>query len=129
MNNSGTIRLEDAHEHSEGHGGGAEAADKHHLGTEGASGLPYRVVDSKGSAGQTQHIGGDAAVAGGLVGAAYGFGEHHKHDKDLTQAERDAKKEHKHELKEEKKERKGSKGSILGFLREYIDNEPSWYFS
>ena len=31
------------------------------------------------------------------------YSEHHKHDKDLTQAERDAKKEHKHELKEEKK--------------------------
>jgi hypothetical protein len=30
--------------------------------------------------------------------------EHHKHDKDLTQAERDAKKEHKHELKQEKKD-------------------------
>jgi hypothetical protein len=32
------------------------------------------------------------------------YSEHHKHDKDLTQAERDAKKEHKHELKQEKKD-------------------------
>jgi hypothetical protein len=49
------------------------------------------------------HVGRDAALAGGAGGAAYEAEKHHKHDKDLTQAERDAKKEHKHELKEEKK--------------------------
>jgi hypothetical protein len=68
------------------------------------------------------HYSRDAAVVGGVGGAAYEADKHHKHDKDLTQAERDAKKEHKHELKEEKKhhheEKEGKKGGLLGFLRE-----------
>ncbi len=50
MNTSGATRLEDAHEHSERHGGGAEAADKHHLGR-------------------------DAAVGGGLGAVAYEAGQ------------------------------------------------------
>jgi hypothetical protein len=75
------------------------------------------------------HYGRDAAVAGGVGGAAYEAEKHHKHDKDLTQAERDAKKEHKHELKEEKKhkhEEKEKKGGLLGFLREYQSTCLGW---
>ncbi|KAE9370104.1 hypothetical protein N431DRAFT_492275 [Stipitochalara longipes BDJ] len=83
------------------------------------------VVDSNTS--KDHHYGRDAAVAGGVGGAAYEAEKHHKHDKDLTQAERDAKKEqkheakeakkeHKHEAREEKKEHKDSKGGLLGFL-------------
>jgi len=72
------------------------------------------------------HYGRDAAIAGGVGGTAYEAEKHHKHDKDLTQAERDAKKEQKHEAKEAKKEHKHeakeekreSKGGLLGFLRE-----------
>jgi hypothetical protein len=63
------------------------------------------------------HHGKDAVVAGG---AAYEAEKHHKHDRDLTQAEKDAKKEHKHDVKEAKKEREDSKGGLLGFLREYF---------
>jgi len=63
------------------------------------------------------HYGKDAVVAGG---AAYEAEKHHKHDRDLTQAEKDAKKEHKHDVKEAKKEREDSKGGLLGFLREYF---------
>jgi hypothetical protein len=58
------------------------------------------------TASQDHHLGRNAIVAGGVGGAAYVANKHHKHDKDLTQAERDAKREHKHELKEEKKEHK-----------------------
>lgn len=87
------------------------------------------------------HYGRDAAVAGGVGGATYEAEKHHKHDKDFTQAEKDAKKEHKHEVneakkehkyevkeekkehkheaKEEKKEHKESKGGLLGFLRKH----------
>jgi hypothetical protein len=57
------------------------------------------------------HLGRDAAVAGGAGGAAYEY-EHHKHDKDLTQAERDAKKQHKHDLKEEKKHHHDEKSHL-----------------
>lgn len=63
------------------------------------------------------HYGKDAAVAGGVGGAAYEADKHHKHDKDLTAAEREQKREHKHELKEEKREHKESKGGLLSFLR------------
>jgi hypothetical protein len=69
-------------------------------------------VDSDRS--KDHHYGRDAAIAGGVGGAAYEADKHHKHDKDLTQAERDTKKEHKHELKEEKKDHKGG---LFGFLR------------
>jgi len=63
------------------------------------------------------HYGKDAAVAGGVGGAAYEADKHHKHDKDLTVAEKEQKREHKHELKEEKREHKESKGGLLSFLR------------
>ena len=114
-----------------GVGGAAYEADKHH--NHGHSGHsttgnttagPHSsdlankadpTVDSDRS--KDHHYGRDAAVAGGVGGAAYEADKHHKHDKDLTQAERDAKREHKHELKEEKKEHKSSKGGLLSFLR------------
>jgi len=98
---------------------------------------------------EDHHYGRDAAIAGGVGGAAYEAEKHHKHDKDLTQAERDAKKEHKHEVKEakkehkheakeekkehkheakeEKKEHKDSKGGLFSFLREYHRVSPPWY--
>jgi hypothetical protein len=39
VNTSGTgTQLEDAHHHSKTHGGGAEAADKHHMGRDAALG-------------------------------------------------------------------------------------------
>lgn len=70
---------------------------------------------------QEHHLGRDAAIAGGVGGAAYEGDKHLKHDKDLPHSEREAKKEHKHELKEEKreekKEQKDSKGGFLSFLR------------
>jgi hypothetical protein len=81
---------EDAHHHSARHGGGAEEADQHHnSSTTGSSG---------------HHLGRDAALGAGAGGLTYEADQHHKHDKDLTQAERDAKREHKHELKEERRE-------------------------
>jgi hypothetical protein len=53
VNTSATTGLEDAHQHSERHGGGGEAADKQH------------------------HLGRDAAVAGGVGTAAYEADKHH----------------------------------------------------
>ncbi|CZR66004.1 uncharacterized protein PAC_15904 [Phialocephala subalpina] len=80
------------------------------------------------------HYGRDTAVAGGVGTAAYEAGKH-KHDKDLSEAEKAAKKQHKHDEKELKKEhkhdqkqlekeqkhdekaaRKESKGGLFGFL-------------
>jgi hypothetical protein len=124
-----------------GAGAAAYEADKHHRKNEldepDTLTNPSHTVTSQSTAATTtgpqssavgadtsrdHHDGRDAAVAGGVGRAAYEAEKHHKHDKDLTQAERDAKKEHKHELKEEKKhkhEEKEKKGGLLGFLREY----------
>jgi hypothetical protein len=66
-------------------------------------------VPGHGTTGKDHHYGRDATVAGGVGGAAYEADKHHKHDKDLTAAEREAKREHKHELKEEKREAKEEK--------------------
>ncbi|KAN0106804.1 hypothetical protein V8E51_009680 [Hyaloscypha variabilis] len=114
-------------------GGAAYEADKHHREHEsntlaqpshlGATGQSTTTTTTNpqssladSSTSKDHHYGRDAAVAGGVGGAAYEAEKHHKHDKDLTQAERDAKKEHKHEVKEAKKEHKESKGGLLGFL-------------
>ena len=64
-------------------------------------------------------------VAGGVGAAGYEAEKHHqKHDKDLTPAEREAKKEHKHELKEEKRAHNESKGGLLSFLRTSLSQTP-----
>lgn len=68
------------------------------------------------------HYGRDAAVAGGVGGAAYEADKHHKHDKDLSAAEKEQKKQHKHEVKEEKKEHKS--GGLFGFLRKSCSSAP-----
>jgi hypothetical protein len=84
------------------------------------------------NASKDHHYGKDAVVSGGVGLAAYEVEMHHKHDRDLTQAEKDAKKEHKHDVKEakkklenevkkEKKEREDSKGWSFRF--------PPWVFS
>lgn len=66
------------------------------------------------------HYGRDAAGAGVVGTGAYEAEKHHKHDKDLTAVEKEAKKEHKHEEKLEKKhekeEKKSSSGGFLSFL-------------
>ncbi|KAG0648880.1 hypothetical protein D0Z07_4630 [Hyphodiscus hymeniophilus] len=120
-------------------GAGAYEAGKHHHGTDtGVGGTsssttagPHSsnvankadpTVDSDRS--KDHHYGRDAGIAGGVGGAAYEADKYQqKHDKDLTHAEREAKKEHKHELKEEKREHKEekhqhkeSKGGLLSFL-------------
>lgn len=122
--------LENAHHHAGDNrrttvGGGAEEADGAHVKNTGsaqavpASDFKYNTVGSGSQAttgpggivnaayehneGSRHHAGRDAALGAGVGGAAYAAAEHHKHDKDLTQAERDAKREHKHDLKEEKK--------------------------
>ncbi len=61
-------------------------------------------------------------MAGGAGAVAYEAEKHHKHDKDLSQTEKEAKKEHKREEKEAKKEHKHEekeekKGGLLSFLR------------
>jgi hypothetical protein len=53
VNTSATTGLEDAHQHSELHGGGAETADKQH------------------------HLGRDTAIGGGVGAAAYETNKHH----------------------------------------------------
>jgi hypothetical protein len=65
------------------------------------------------------HLGRDAAGAGVAGGGLYEAEKHHKHDKDLTAAEREEKREHKHEEKEARREHKEEKkhGGLLGFLR------------
>jgi hypothetical protein len=64
-------------------------------------------------------------VAGG---AAYEVEKHHKHDKDLTAAEREEKRENKHEEKEAKREHHEEKKShgLLGFLRMSITLAGVW---
>jgi hypothetical protein len=61
-----------------------------------------------------RHLGMDAATAGVMGATAYEAEKHYKHDKDLTPAEREQKRELKHEQKEEKKHH-----GILSFLREF----------
>lgn len=123
-----------------GLGGAAYEAEKHHgkhdthqtsqLGQSGAtatSGNTYPSHDTT-TGSKDHHYGRDAAVAGGVGGAAYEADKHHKHDKDLTQAERDAKKQHKHDEKEAKKEhkheekeaKKDHKGGLFSFLRKFL---------
>ena len=63
------------------------------------SGASSSIPDTNTS--KDHHYGKDALVAGGVGRAAYEVEKHHKHDRDLTQAEKDAKKEHKHDVKEE----------------------------
>ncbi len=67
------------------------------------------------------HLGRDVAGAGVAGGAAYEVEKHHKHDKDLTAAEREQKRELKHEDKEAKLERKEEKKhhGLLSFLRKF----------
>ena len=116
-----------------GVGGAGYEAGKHHHNDNTTAG-PHSsnvanradpTVDSDRS--KDHHYGKDAAVAGGVGGAAYGADKHH-HDKNLQKIEhsrekdleREAKKEHKHEVKEDKhahKDHKDSKGGLLSFLR------------
>jgi hypothetical protein len=93
--------------------------------TTAAPGASSSIPDTNTS--EDHHYGKDAVVAGGVGGAAYEAEKHQKHDRDLTQAEKDAKKEHKHDVKEAKKKREDSKGGILGFLREYFPHPVSHY--
>ncbi|KAE8446283.1 hypothetical protein EG329_012369 [Mollisiaceae sp. DMI_Dod_QoI] len=133
---AGTAAYEDEKHHSGKH----QTQDPNQLGKPGASaitGNPYPAKDAtttgnvahKGDPttdserSKDHHYGRDAAVAGGVGGAAY-EADKYKHDKDLTQAERDAKKQQKHDQKEFKKEHKheekethkDSKGGLFGFL-------------
>jgi uncharacterized protein YfiM (DUF2279 family) len=68
------------------------------------------------------HLGRDAAGAGVIGDAAYEADKHYKHDKDLTAAEREQKRELKHEEKEAKREQKEEKKhhGLLGFLRKHF---------
>jgi len=68
------------------------------------------------------HLGRDVAGAGVVGGAAYEAEKHHKHDKDLTAAEREEKRERKHEEKEAKREHKEEQKhhGLLSFLREFL---------
>lgn len=68
--------------------------------------------------GRDHHLGRDAAGAGVVGAGAYEAEQHHKHDKDLTAAEREAKREHKHEAKEAKHEHHEEKKhhGLLSFL-------------
>jgi hypothetical protein len=95
--------------------------DGHHL-PKGEVGQEFAssgsgVHSSTADTSNDHHYRRDATIGAAAGGAAYEVEKHHKHDKDLTQAEKDTKKEHKHEVKEEKKERKDSKSGLLGFLR------------
>lgn len=67
------------------------------------------------------HLGRDAAAAGVMGGAAYEAEKHSKHDKDLTPAERERKRELKHEEEEAKREKKEEKKhhGLLSFLRKF----------
>ena len=111
-----------------GVGGAAYEADKHHNKHPGhdqqynynTSGTPSGVAPLGSSniatdqqqsslpdrSANQHHYGRDAAVSGGVGGAAYEADKHHTHDKDLTAAEKEQKKELKHEHKEEKREHK-----------------------
>lgn len=79
--NQNDVPIENASFHDKATGGGAESADLAH-----------------GRKPETAALG-----AIGTGGVALGGHEHHRHDRDLTQSEIDAKREHKHELREEKK--------------------------
>lgn len=94
-----------------GAGGAGLAEEEHHRHNQTTTGqqsstLPDRSLEGDHS--KDHHYGRDAAVAGGVGGAAYEADKHHKHDKDLTAAEKEQKREHKHELKEEKREHKAA---------------------
>jgi hypothetical protein len=89
-----------------------------------ATGAKHSISDTNDP--KDHNYGRDAALAGGVGGATHKI-EHHKHDKDVTQEVKDAKKEHNHEVEakkenrhEAKEERTDNKGGILGFLREYF---------
>jgi hypothetical protein len=103
-----------------GAGGAAYEAEKHHHGGKhpGSRTDEYPeytdVLDPNPSHhnvqpnqhGGSSHLGRDGALGAGAGGAAYEAEKHHKHDKDLSAAEKEQKREHKHELKEEKREHK-----------------------
>jgi hypothetical protein len=65
------------------------------------------------------HLGRDAAGAGVVGGGLYEAEKHHKHDRDLTAAEREEKRDRKHEEKDARREHKEEKqhGGLLSFLR------------
>lgn len=67
MNKSGTPHLENTHEHSEKHGGGGRAADRHHLDQH----------DGDGQTAEKHHLGQDAALGGGIGEATYSADKHH----------------------------------------------------
>lgn len=89
------------------------------LGSNTTSGQQSNLSDRslEGDRSKDHHYGRDAAVAGGVGGAAYEADKHHTHNKDLKAAEKEQNREHKHE---EKKEHKG----LLSFLR-----RPSLYLN
>lgn len=109
---------------------GAYAADKHikSSNTSDAAPLSARPAETNTIGTGNHHRGRDAAVAGGAgaAGVAAYQANQHKHDKDLTEAEREAKKQQKHAEKEAKKghhhekhgEEKEHKGSALSSLRQ-----------
>lgn len=65
------------------------------------------------------HYGRDGAGAATVGGALYEADKHHEHDKDLTTADREEKRELKHEEEEARRENKEEKkhGGLLSFLR------------
>jgi hypothetical protein len=67
VNKSGTPNLENTHEHSEKHGGGGRAADRHHLDQH----------DGDGQTAEKHHLGRDAALGGGIGAATYSADKHH----------------------------------------------------
>jgi hypothetical protein len=67
VNNSGTPHLENTHEHSEEHGGGGRAADKHHLDQH----------DAGGQTAEKHHLGRDAALGGEIGASTYSADKHH----------------------------------------------------
>ena len=60
----GSKKLENAHEHHPRPGGGAEAADQHHTGVGSTS------TGSTKTGSSSHHLGRDAAIGAGGVGAA-----------------------------------------------------------
>jgi hypothetical protein len=94
-------------------------ADRSVIGNTSTGQHASNVTDRTHNSSKDHHYGRDAAVAGGVGGAAYEADKHHAHDKDLTNSEREQKREHKHEIKDEKKGHKEHKG-LFSFLRKYL---------
>lgn len=92
--------------------GAGYEAEKHHA-ARNEPGYNPTTTGPVNEQSRDHHLGRDAAAAGVIGGTAYEAEKHYKHDKDLSPAEREQKRELKHEQKEEKKHH-----GILSFLRE-----------